>query len=233
MLACPLCSCKTAKFYGQGHAPVIAFEEILGGAPLAIETSYYQCVECGLIYQNPRLSNVSLNELYSSGDYRKLLNNTQENIDKDEMERQERIAPKITGTGSHLDIGCSRGYLLSMSQAVGRVVMGVEPNANYTNEGIEVVASLDDVSGKWDWITCLHVFEHVPDPVGYAAKIIDLLNPGGCLILEVPSENSKGGPLRLWHLFLFKPPVIMRIFEGLRLLSFTETPHYLFVFEKG
>jgi 2-polyprenyl-3-methyl-5-hydroxy-6-metoxy-1,4-benzoquinol methylase len=161
-----------------------------------------------------------------------MLNIPQERIDADEKMRQERIFPLIKGTGSHLDIGCSRGYLLAMSQKIGRKVQGVEPNGGYTHPGIPVVSKLDDARGKWETITCLHVLEHVYDPLPYARQIVAMLALGGRLILEVPSEQSKGGPLRLWHLYLFTPPVIVRLFHGLKLMDYQQTPHHLFIFEK-
>ena len=229
---CPICGSKLSTYYGQGRAPVITFPDVLGGVPLAILTNYVQCVECGLVRQSPRLDDASMAGLYSSGEYRKLLNNTPENIDTDEMLRQKRIFPLIEGKGSHLDIGCSRGYLLEMSQADGRKVFGVEPNVGYTKEGIRTVPTLDLVRGKWDTITCLHVLEHVTDPLQYAHTIMALLAPGGRLILEVPGEQSKGGPLRLWHLYLFTPPIILRLFHDLKLVKYDKTPHHLFVFEK-
>jgi 2-polyprenyl-3-methyl-5-hydroxy-6-metoxy-1,4-benzoquinol methylase len=159
-----------------------------------------------------------------------MLNSTQKGLDKDEMERQERIAPMITGGKRFLDIGSSRGYLLQLVDKKFDRVLGVEPNTGYGTYGPSVqFLEAATERGPFDTITCLHVFEHVPDPVTYARKIIDLLAPAGRLILEVPSENSKGGPLRLWHLYLFMPPIIMRLFEGLKLVSFEENPHFLFV----
>lgn len=229
---CPICKSKDSKFYGQGYAPYISSPQILGGVPLAVVSNYAQCQDCNLIYQTPRLDNASLDELYRSGQYRKMLNSRQEDLDEDEIKRQKRIAPLITSAGRHLDIGCSRGYLLDISQRLGRSVLGVEPNLSYVMEGIDAVRTIEEVIGQWYTITALHILEHIPDPVDYAQKIMALLMPKGKLILEVPSEKSKGGPLRLWHLFLFMPGVIERLFADLTLIKFEETPHYLFVFEK-
>jgi hypothetical protein len=232
---CPLCECSMAMAYGQGYAPVFSNPEILGGGPMAIITRYCQCASCGLIRQSPRLDDASLEELYSSGEYRRMINNTPEAMNRDEWNRSERIAKLITSSGSHLDIGCSRGYLLRISQAAGRMVQGVEPNREYTSMEVPVVPNLNlvvAVGHPWDTITCIATLEHVPDPVDYANKITALLADGGRLILEVPSEKSKGGPLRLWHLYLFQPWVITRLFHELTLVDFQMTPDYLFILEK-
>ena len=231
--SCPLCGSKLNQYYGDGRAPMLSHPDIFGGVTLAVITSYYQCLECGLIRQSPRLSDASLSELYSSGEYRRLLNLSQEAIDADELTRAKRIYPLIEGKFSHLDIGCSRGYLLEMSRDDGRKVLGVEPNAGYPNEGVPTVYTLQQVKSVWHTITCLHVLEHVTDPADYAEQMMVLMAHGGRLILEVPSEKSQGGPLRLWHTFLFTPPVIMRLFTGLKLVDYQHTPHHLFIFEKS
>ena len=229
---CPICDCDLSLFFGQGNAPIFSNPDILGGGPLSIVTNYHQCVSCGLVRQSPRLDDASLLELYSSGKYRQMINNSQEAMDQDEKARGERIAALIVGEGRHLDIGCSRGYLLELSAGKGRQVLGVEPNLNYVRPGIPAVDQLSVVVPAWDTITCIATLEHVPDPVNYADQIMNLLAPDGRLIIEVPSEKSKGGPLRLWHLYLLQPWVIMRLFNRLTLVDFKMTPDYLFVLEK-
>ena len=171
---CPLCGGNLSIHYGNGYAPVISVPDVLGGAALAVATSYFQCIRCGLIRQSPRLDDESVADLYSSGDYRRMLNLSPEAIDADEQKRAERIFPLIEGKGSHLDIGCSRGYLLRMSSMLGHKTLGVEPNSDYVQE-VPSVATIEQVSGKWDTITCLHVLEHVTDPLEYA-NLITLLH---------------------------------------------------------
>lgn len=229
--ACPLCGEDNAALYGQGYAPIIQLPEIMGGAPMAVITTYAICNVCGLIFQAGRLTEESALEFYKSGLYRSSLSRPQEELDASEARTVAKILPHV-GAGSHLDIGCSRGYLLAASKAQGNKVFGVEPFAEYVTEDVPTCRSLYDVSGQWDTITCIHVFEHMIDPLEYAAKIISLMKPGGRLVLEVPSEQSPGGPLRLAHYYLFRPPVILRIFAGLKLVQYEMNPHNFFVFEK-
>jgi 2-polyprenyl-3-methyl-5-hydroxy-6-metoxy-1,4-benzoquinol methylase len=99
-------------------------------------------------------------------------------------------------------------------------------------ENVPTCRTLDQVSGQWDTITIIHVLEHMIDPVKYARQIIDLLKPGGRLVLEVPSEQSPGGPLRLAHYYLFTAPVIRRLFAGLVVEKFEMNPHNFFVMRK-
>jgi SAM-dependent methyltransferase len=230
--ACPLCGCVDGTIYGQGQAPVLVRPDILGGVPLAVLTTYWQCVSCGLIFQNPRLDDKSIDELYRSGDYRQFINDSQEHMDAAEKQRQERIAEFVPPDCLHLDVGSSRGFLLDMTKAKGCTVLGIEPNAGYNQSDHPVVDSLEKVNGQWDCITCIHVLEHVTEFQYYANWMTDLLKPGGLLILEVPSDQSPGGPLRLYHLYHFQPWVISKIFAGLELEKFDMTPHNFFMFRK-
>lgn len=229
--ACPLCGDNNATYYGQGHAPLVSDPAILGGATLAVVTTYGICNSCGLIFQIGRLDEESGLEFYQSGLYRSTLNRTQEELDESERRTAERIAPYV-GSGSHLDIGCSRGYLLAATRQKGCTVFGVEPFAEYVTEDVPTVGSLDDVVAQYDNVTCIHVLEHVIDPVEYAKKIMATVKPGGKLVLEVPSDMSPGGPLRLAHYYHYQPPVIRRLFAGMIFEQFELTPHNLFVMRK-
>ena len=229
--ACPLCGDDNASYYGQGNAPILQFPEIMGGAPLAVVTTYGICNTCGLIFQIGRLTEQSGLDFYKSGEYRASLGRPQEELDASEARTVDKILPHI-GAGSHLDIGCSRGYLLAASKAQGNKVFGVEPFAEYVTEEVPTCRTLDQVTGQWDTITSIHSLEHVIDPVKMAAKITALLKPGGRLVLEVPSEQSPGGPLRLAHYYLFRPPVILRIFKDLKLIEYQQNPHNFFILEK-
>jgi SAM-dependent methyltransferase len=229
--ACPLCGDDNASYYGQGYMPIIQRPDVMGGCPMATITSYVICNTCGLIFQVGRLTEQSALDFYQSGDYRASLQRPQEELDASERRTVAKILPHVE-PGAHLDIGCSRGYLLAASKAQCNKVFGVEPYREYVTEDVPTCRSLDQVRGQWDTITCIHVLEHVIDPVKYARMIIALMKPGGRLVLEVPSEQSPGGPLRLAHYYLFRPPVIVRLFAGLKLVKFEMNPHNFFIFEK-
>ena len=229
--SCPLCGGDSASFYGQGRAPIINDPRILGGASLAVVTTYAVCNACGLIFQIGRLTEDSMTEYYSSGYYRASLGVPQEKIDAQELERGQRIAQYITA-GSHLDIGCSRGYLLNETKLKGCKVFGVEPYAEYVTQDVPTCQYLHQVNGQFDNVTMIHALEHVYDLRWYARKIISLLSPGGKLVIEVPSDQSPGGPMRLPHVYHFQPPVIHRLFDGLKVELFELTPHNLFVLRK-
>lgn len=234
--ACPLCGENNVSYYGSGQAPLISLPDVMDGQPLAIVTTYVICNICGLIFQDRRMTEESAHEFYSSGQYRQLTNgvgkNNQEARDiAKEQETAKRIAQSVM-SGSHLDIGCSRGYLLAETQNKGCSVMGVEPYSEYVTQSVPHVGSINDVQDWYDTVTCIHVFEHLINPVKMANEIIMRIKPGGRLILEVPSDRSPGGPLRLPHYYHFQPPVILRIFAALTLERFDINPHNFFILRR-
>lgn len=167
---------------------------------------YVRCRLCGMVYQSPRMSDDELERWYSSGTYRKWLNVPQENIDRDEYERAERIYGWVAGLNpqSVLDIGCSRGYLLGMFG--DREVQGVEQFMDYVSEDVPVVKTLDEVRGRYDAVTLIHVLEHVPRPVEFLREIAP--HVGRYLYIEIPYEHSS--PFRLAHLTYMEPWVLVQ-----------------------
>jgi len=229
---CPLCGSEIRTLLKQILHPYIMTTGWLVDAPIAIVATYHTCSECGLVYESPRPDNESIDAMYGTQQYRGILGIETETMDSDEFERSQRIADLIVDGTTHLDIGCSRGYMLQITQDRGYCILGVEPNPAYPVEGIETVRTLDEVEGKWDVITCIHVLEHVVDFKGMADKMVELLADNGTLILEVPGEGSRGGPLGMVHLYWYKRPVIERIFESLELIKTDRTPHDLYIFRK-
>lgn len=231
---CPFCGEKRWIDGGVGQFPVIHNPSIMEGVPLAVITTYRQCIGCGLIRQSPRLSDEEIADFYTSGVYRHFINDTQEQQDKFELARYKRIAAMMPEKSSDhlLDIGCSHGYLLDMMDGYD-TVLGVEPNAAYVTTKQPTVRTLDEVTGLWDVIVCLHVLEHVSDPFQMARAISCLLAPGGWLFIETPANIGNGlNPYRLPHLYHFPPWIIQKMFPSYTLVTFLQTPHFLQVFRK-
>ena len=129
---CPYCSNKDFISSGTGIHPTISKKEILGGVPLLILTTYRQCLGCGLIRQDPRMDDASLEYFYSSGLYRNMVNGDDNACDAYESRRYDgfvKILPTPDPGDKLLDVGCSHGYLLDLAE--GYEVLGVEPNAAY------------------------------------------------------------------------------------------------------
>ncbi len=199
-------------------------------------STYVKCSTCGTWRQTPRLDDESIRRYYADGIYRATLGVSEDRIDADELRRAQidmvLVRDWIGGVESHLDIGCSRGYFLREVCADTRA--GVEPNADWTREGEGIVGSLDLIYRKYFLVSMIHVLEHEPYPVQYLKKAMALMEDGGKMIIEVPSWNSPGGPLRLAHLWHWEPDAMQETLKlaGLRIFKAMLTPHLFVIAER-
>ena len=121
------------------------------------------------------------------------------------MARSQRIVAwldrqgRLPETGALLDIGCGNGSFL---QAYGRAnpgwqMMGLELDARnkasvesipgVTHLHVGPIESLDQ---KFDLIVMIHALEHIPNPVGFLRSLLERLNPGGRLLIQVPDLTA-------------------------------------------
>ena len=240
---CPMCKSKVILPYGRVHQsmPSLTVVTELADFPANIELTYAECVNCGLVFQTPRMDDMALSRYYAKGWYRAWLTMSQKAQDEDEKRRAESVFQTITILDGwidryiHLDVGCSRGFLLEMTKNNGMNVCGVEPNKDYVwANDIPIVPTLDDVEGKFNLITSIHTLEHVPYPVQELKKYAELLEDDGVLILEVPGNNSPGGAFRLAHLSYFRPFTLRLALQeaGMKIDQYILTPHQRVVARK-
>jgi 2-polyprenyl-3-methyl-5-hydroxy-6-metoxy-1,4-benzoquinol methylase len=75
------------------------------------------------------------------------------------------------------------------------------PQVDWTcGEVLERIPTL----GRFDVITMYHVLEHIPHPVEVMRTLREILQPGGCLVVEVPNMAGLRARLmgRRWNYFL-------------------------------
>lgn len=237
LVSCPVCSSKNiSKYHESGYAPVVV-HQIMPNVfvDALVVTNYFKCLSCNVLFQNPRMSDSELKKFYSQGYYRKVINLTDKEKDQDEKARADTdskiIIQKLGKIKSHLDVGCSRGYLLRKVGAVQKIGVD-EDNKNVTLSGIKVHKEIDDLKGKkFDLVSAIHTLEHVPDPISFLKSLYDLVSDGGHLVLEVPTWKSPGGPLRLPHLYHFEPDVLRLLCRqvGLKVIDTEFTPHLFLI----
>lgn len=119
------------------------------------------------------------------------------------------------------EAGCSSGLFLEAAAARGAKVLGVEPEtAKAALARAKGYAVRDgffpdalQAQESFDFLVFNDVFEHLPDPVAALAACERHLNPGGCLLINLPDSGGIlyriadvldrlgiGGPLeRLWQ----------------------------------
>ena len=97
-----------------------------------------------------------------------------------------------------LDAGCSDGYLARLLVDRGYQVTGVERPGGYAKPFPENVAlveadlelPLPPIPGKFPFVLCADVLEHLRDPLALLAQLRELLEPGGRLILSLPNSGN-------------------------------------------
>lgn len=235
--SCSNCDSNHIREYRQVvQAPSVIYEITPGVKVNAvIITRYCACQDCNLIFQNPRLSDTELDKYYSTGCYRRTIGETDKQMDDGEVQRAkidaEIIKQYIGKVMTHLDIGCSRGYLL---EAVGASVkVGVEANVGYVKvKGVKVYPEINQVPDKsFGLVTAIHVLEHISKPLDRLQRMAKFVKKDGCLVIEVPTWKSLGGPLRLAHLYHFEPDVLKLMCKqvGLKVIHTEFTPHLMLI----
>ncbi len=102
--------------------------------------------------------------------------------------------------GDVLEVGCGVGsftkliseqssfdslYCIDISQPAIDFVSKKDFGRNIRFECIDLI----NVEGKYDFIVCMNVMEHVEDDKSFFSKILSLLKSGGVLFLLVPSHK--------------------------------------------
>jgi SAM-dependent methyltransferase len=239
MNICPICSGLLTK---EPINQVVSTSPPHGRAMYGIEMNaivhYVQCWTCGAYVQTPRMTDEDLTKYYASGDYRTWTGLTEEKSAQDERVRAKQDAKHLFRMGKfskHLDVGCSRGYLLQEVGADKKV--GVEPNlSSWTDDdNIDMVSNISLVFGTFDLVTVVHVLEHVPDPMVTLIECRKLLEKGGLLFVEVPSENSPGGWARIAHLYHFPTWTMHFIAQelGMKVVEMFKSPHLITVLQEA
>lgn len=111
--------------------------------------------------------------------------------------RVTRIAPP----GPILDVGAGDGTLVKALRRAGGRAVGLErPTASgdppqaavavYDTRPVVVRADLQEVTGSWAAIVFWHSLEHLPTPGKALDHAVQLLSPGGVLIVAIPNPAS-------------------------------------------
>ena len=115
----------------------------------------------------------------------------------DASPREDLAARVPEGTGSVLDVGCSRGATAPSLRARGvRWIAGIEPDpedASAASEAYDRVLCArleevgDDFAGRFDAILFGDVLEHLEDPSEALARVRPWLTPAGVVVASVPN----------------------------------------------
>lgn len=190
--ACPVCVSSRLKPLKSAPRRWIGswlFEPFRGKLGLA------RCVDCELVFVNPRPSSGLLNAFYKSERYVcHKLDDPESMLAKADyvLGRLEHHQP---GKGVLLDFGCGSGWLIDRAKQRGWDAVGFDVGdsalTHCRDRGLPVVSSLDRIADEsCDAIVLHHVLEHVERFDELFDVLGRMLKPGGKLFVEVPNADS-------------------------------------------
>lgn len=196
-----------------------------------------RCLECGLLYVNPRPSAQAIDEAYRGGDgsgwdwvgqYARMY---EARWEADARAAREYLR-KIEGfkaPGRLLEVGCGAGAFLWAAKARGWETKGVE-KGEWVRDlaqrwGLDIhIGALEEAdlpSSSFDVIFSKSLLEHLPDPMGMLQEMKRLLREDGLLVVAgVP--NVECFTIR-WGRDLFvgnEPPAHLYYFSTTTLKQF-------------
>jgi SAM-dependent methyltransferase len=180
---------------GRLEAPSGADYPIVGGVPRFVASEMYAST---FGFQWRRWAKTQLDSVNGSGIFRA------------RFERYFGDPAQLEGR-SVLDAGCGAGAFLDVvSPHAGRVVgvdlsQAVEPAFESTrhHENVDVLQAdllaLPFADGAFDFVFCVGVLQHTPDPAAAFRSLARVVRPGGVLALWM-YERSRWEPLKPRHL---------------------------------
>ncbi|MEP6996956.1 MAG: bifunctional 2-polyprenyl-6-hydroxyphenol methylase/3-demethylubiquinol 3-O-methyltransferase UbiG [Betaproteobacteria bacterium] len=107
---------------------------------------------------------------------------------------------------SVLDVGCGGGILAEAMAEAGARVVGIdlsqpalavarlhqlESKSSVTYRMITAEALAQECPATFDFVTCMELLEHVPDPASMIAACATLVRPGGGVVCSTINRNPK------------------------------------------
>lgn len=186
---CPLCGSDDSLFI---HRPK-------SGLPFCI----HRCKSCGFDYLSPRLREAVMHHHYQAETY--FDGDGYQNYAEQELALRatfRRLLKRLHGLGHTggrlLEIGCGYGFLLAEAAPYFSFRCGTDYSAKAVAQARKhadevLLGGQDAVQNSTSCFDCVianHVIEHVYDPLAFVSGLLEMLRPGGSLLLSTPDAGS-------------------------------------------
>ena len=193
---CKICGSNTAKYKGMTYRRV---------------TEWLKCTICGFEFVYPAPSADEIKRYYANVEYRAEVLEGGTDVPAEANLRQEDDRARqwfeyLIEGDTLLDVGSGAGASMKAFEELGFEVSGVEPGPWGRLYG--AYESLEDVERDFDVVTCLHVLEHVLDPLRFLTQLKPLVRKQLCI------ETPKYPGNRAWpHLSNFSVDTLLHAME--------------------
>jgi SAM-dependent methyltransferase len=186
---CIICGNTTTKDIWDSmkrlsHAELRCKYLIKSGAGKFYHMKVVICTICGLIYTNPMLDEETL-EVFYKEEYRKIFAPELTGIPVAHARsalRTLREIEKETEFKTVLDVGCGPAKtFVTQLRRLKYAAEGLDPDRTIR----EVHHNLDDISTKYDVVTCFNTLEHLYDPITFLRNLKRVTRK--CLVVGVPN----------------------------------------------
>jgi 2-polyprenyl-3-methyl-5-hydroxy-6-metoxy-1,4-benzoquinol methylase len=203
-----------------------------------------ECLNCGLVYTNPRWDGSQILESYVAVEDPLYLEEREGRVLT--FERHLHPLEKLQAPpGQLLDIGAYTGVFVEIAAQHGWEAWGVEPSrwaieqarARGLNMIEGTLATAELSAASFDVVTLWDVIEHLSDPLAEIQQAYRVLKPGGLLVIHTMDIDSLFARLmgRRWpwlmemHIYYFSRRTLAAMLEkaSLKVLRVTPQGRYL------
>ena len=194
LLKCPLCK--------SGN--ILNHQLVKDHAVSKKEFTLCRCVDCTLLFTNPRPTEEEIGPYYDFKEYyshedqvRSFTQWLYQKIRKSSIQRKVGLIDSLVKSGALLDYGCGTGEFLQEAKRQHWNVRGIEPSDKARTQAIgklptEVLGTLDELPEleTYDVITLFHVLEHIHSLRKAVNKLVGRLKSNSSVVIAVPNPES-------------------------------------------
>lgn len=164
--------------------------------------SYNKCLNCGLIFQHPIITQEEIDAIYDDNYFEYEVTNQENFFGLMKLALKDIGFEKIRNEFPNknvLDIGCATGMMLNYLKSEGYNTYGVEickSSAEYARKNYNLeVYEKPLIENKFEsdffsFIHFSHVIEHVPNPADTLKEVYRILAKGGYLAITTPNADG-------------------------------------------